>query len=327
MIPASVGGYRLTRRSPRRTRLVKSLVTMNATILVPSIEVGGTHVTAGLVEFGDGPPRVLHDGGNPSTPPAPPSRSSTPSRTARRRSRRRAARPGERAVPGPFDYARGIGLFRGVGKFESLYGVEIEASLRERLPGTGPMRFLNDAEAFLLGEWSAGAARGHGRAAGITLGTGIGSAFLAGGVAVTVGPDVPPEGRADLLTWDGRPLEESVSRRAIIAGYERATGVHTDVREIAALARSDVPAARDVLDHAFRVLGRALGSWWVRFGASVVVVGGAMAGSWDLIEPALLSGAAPAGAVPPLVRPHHPDFAPLIGAALHAHPAGRPGSA
>lgn len=300
---------------------------MNATILVPSIEVGGTHVTAGLVEFGDGPPRVLHDRREPLDA------AGTAEQIIDAIADCAAAIPAPRgsawgaAVPGPFDYARGIGLFRGVGKFESLYGVEIEASLRERLPGTGPMRFLNDAEAFLLGEWSAGAARGHGRAAGITLGTGIGSAFLAGGVAVTVGPDVPPEGRADLLTWDGRPLEESVSRRAIIAGYERATGVHTDVREIAALARSDVPAARDVLDHAFRVLGRALGSWWVRFGASVVVVGGAMAGSWDLIEPALLSGAAPAGAVPPLVRPHHPDFAPLIGAALHAHPAGRPGSA
>jgi glucokinase len=302
---------------------------MSATTLTPSLEIGGTHVTAALVELGGGPPRVLRNRREPldaagtapqiidgiahcaAAIPAPP-----------------GATWGA-AVPGPFDYEHGIALFRGVGKFESLYGVGLEAALRDRLPHTGPMRFLNDAEAFLLGEWSTGAARGHRRAAGLTLGTGIGSAFLTDGVTVTTGSRVPPEGRADLLTWDGRPLEESVSRRAIVASYERATGMRADVREIATMARSGAPVAREVLEHAFRTLGRALGPWWGRFDASIVVVGGAMAGSWDLVEPALVAGAESegGGAVPPMITSHHPDLAPLIGAALHVHPADRPGNA
>ena len=301
---------------------------MSAPTLTASLDIGGTHVTAGLVELGDGPPRVVRDRREPLDA------AGTADQIIDGIAHCAAAMPAPdgstwgAAVPGPFDYAHGIGLFRGVGKFESLYGVGLERSLRDRLPHIGAVRFVNDAEAFLLGEWSAGVARGHRRATGITLGTGIGSAFLADGVAVTSGPGVPPEGRADLLTWDGRPLEESVSRRAIVAGYERATGVHADVREIATMARYGVPAAREVLTQAFRTLGRALGPWWVRFDASIVVVGGAMARSWDLIEPALVAGAESeaGGVVPPMVTPRHPDLAPLIGAALHVRPADRHGA-
>jgi glucokinase len=293
---------------------------MNVTTVTPGLEIGGTHVTAGLVEFGDGPPRVRHDRREPLDA------TGTAEQIIDTIARCAAAIPAPpgatwgAAVPGPFDYERGIGLFRGVGKFDALHGVEVGASLLGRLPGAGPVRFLNDADAFLLGEWCAGAARGHRRAAGLTLGTGVGSSFLADGAPVTGGEEVPPEGRAHLLTWNDRPLEETVSRRAIMARYERITGERVDVREIAARAGSGAPAAREVLERAFRALGRALGPWWVRFGASVVVVGGAMAGSWDLIEPALVAGAEAEtdGSAPSLVAAHHPGQAPLIGAALHA---------
>ena len=65
------------------------------------------------------------------------------------------------AMPDPFDYARGIATFRDVGKFDAIYGVDVGAVLRDRLPAR-PSRvsFVNDADAFILGEWSTGAARG-----------------------------------------------------------------------------------------------------------------------------------------------------------------------
>jgi glucokinase len=56
----------------------------------------------------------------------------------------------------------------------------------------GQVRFLLDSAAFLLGEIGAGEARGVERAVGITLGTGIGSAFAVDGQIVTEGPGVPP---------------------------------------------------------------------------------------------------------------------------------------
>src|SRR5688572_21060975 len=84
------------------------------------------------------------------------------------------------AVPGPFDYERGISLVRH--KLLELHGVDLRSELAAAL-GFAPssIRFLNDAAAFALGEWWVGAARGHRRAVGITLGTGLGSAFLDAG--------------------------------------------------------------------------------------------------------------------------------------------------
>ena len=98
------------------------------------------------------------------------------------------------AVPGPFDYDAGIGRYRDVGKYEALNGVDVRAGLTERLPSP-PARitFLNDAQAFGLGEWLTGAGRPYTRVLAITLGTGVGSAFVDDGTVVTTGDRVPPE--------------------------------------------------------------------------------------------------------------------------------------
>jgi glucokinase len=220
------------------------------------------------------------------------------------------------AVPGPFDHQRGVAQYRSVGKFDSLYGVDLGSELSARMRGRpGSLTFVNDAEAFLLGEWSHGAAAGHDRVVGITLGTGVGSAFLAEGTIVADGPLVPPEGRADLLHHDGRPLEDTVSRRAIIGRYRERTGQTLDVRDIAARARGGDVAARTLLDETFRALGRALDPWLDRFDPTLVVVGGSMTGSWDLLEPAIrsgLTGRYAASGV--LARAAHPDTAALVGA-------------
>jgi predicted NBD/HSP70 family sugar kinase len=197
------------------------------------------------------------------------------------------------AIPGPFDIVRGVGLFHSVGKFDALNGVDVRTPLARGL-GLEPDRvvFVPDAQAFLRGEWVAGAAAGHDRAAGITLGTGVGSAFLASGEIVADGKLVPPEGRVDLIEIDGRPLEETVSRRAILAAYEKAAASPhgIDVQEIFERARAGQDAARSVIDTAITALGRALGPWLDGFGATVLVVGGAMSGSWDLIESPLRDG-------------------------------------
>ncbi|MCW3844664.1 ROK family protein [Micromonospora yasonensis] len=229
------------------------------------------------------------------------------------------------AVPGPFDVARGVGLFQSVGKFDSLYGVDVRSAVADGLGlARSRLRFINDAEAFLIGEWVAGAVSGHDRAAAITLGTGVGSAFLADGTIVAAGDSVPPEGRVDLLTIGGRPLEEIVSRRALLTAY--GGGPDIDIRDIAERARSGEPQAQAVIDTAMRALGRALGPWLTRFQATVLVVGGAISASWDLIEPPLRAGLGGAG--PALVPARQPVLSPLVGAAWHCcrtiPPAGIP---
>jgi glucokinase len=198
------------------------------------------------------------------------------------------------AVPGPFDYTRGIGLFRDVGKFDGLHGVDVRRGLMMRIrPSPFAVRFLNDADAFGVGEYAAGAARGHDRAVCITLGTGVGSAFLDRGQPVNSGPTVPPDGSIHLVVHEGRPLEETVSRRAIRTAYAATAGspgVAPDVHVIAERSRHGDEAAGAVLAHAFRGLGAALAPLVQRFEASIVVIGGSMAGSWDIVEPAVRLG-------------------------------------
>jgi glucokinase len=262
---------------------------------VPVLEIGGTHVTAALVDAGTW--RVVPDTGGRSALDA---RGTVDEIVATLVEAAVALQPADGslwgvAIPGPFDYARGVANFHGVSKFDALRGLDLGDVLRRMLTGgTGKVHFVNDAEAFAVGEWVAGAANGHERAVGVTLGTGIGSAFLADGLAQSRGPGVPPQGRLDLLEVAGRPLEESVSRRAIRTHYaalagEGATG-RLDVREIATRARAGDAAASRAIDETLRVLGRVLAPRAVDFGASIVVVGGSIALAWDVIDRPLRTG-------------------------------------
>ncbi|MBM7173741.1 ROK family protein [Streptomyces sp. G44] len=289
----------------------------------PVLEIGGTHVTAALAD--------------PDT--------ATVARSVRRPLDARGtaehilgavvrcageleAAPGEVwgvAVPGPFDHDKGIARFEGVGKFEDLYGIDVRSVLLDGVwPRPAETVFLNDAHAFLLGEWRAGAARGHHRCVGITLGTGVGSAFAVDGEVRRTGPGVPPQGRVDLLRVGGRPLEYSVSRRAILTRYggDEPDGVlnsaldgAVDVREMADRARAGERHARHVFDETFTLLGAVLAPHLRAFDATALVVGGAMAASWDLIRPALRAGL---GDTPVALRAGVlGDNAALIGAAAY----------
>jgi glucokinase len=71
----------------------------------------------------------------------------------------------------------------------------MRAGLMERIrPTPADVRFLNDAYGFGLGELRAGAASGHERAVVTTLGTGVGSAFLAAGSLIDDDPSAYPRG-------------------------------------------------------------------------------------------------------------------------------------
>jgi glucokinase len=222
------------------------------------------------------------------------------------------------ALPGPFDYERGVGRYVGMGKFDALCGYDLRAALSPLLPGSGHVSFHNDAEAFLLGEWWAGAARGHHNAVGITLGTGVGSCFLRDGRVLRQGPGIPPDGRVDLLRYAGKPLEETVSRNAIRRAYGQSTGVPPtlDVREIAERARQADPAAADVFARTFYALGTVLGPGLAAFDPTILVVGGSIAASWDLVAGPLRAGLG--NTVPALEPARHPAAAPLLGAACLA---------
>ena len=188
------------------------------------------------------------------------------------------------AMPGPFDYQAGVSRMRH--KLPYLFGVDLRQALAGRFAWQGSqVRFLNDAAAYLLGEIGAGAARGVARAVGITLGTGIGSAFGVDGRVVTEGPGVPPGGEIWNLPYEGGIIEDALSTRAIQGNYQRRTGTLREVAEIAAAA-ADNPDAAQVFAEFGRHLGLALRMTLATFAPNVVVIGGGISRSAHLFLPA-----------------------------------------
>lgn len=292
------------------------------TRVVGALEIGGTHVSAGRVDIARSrldPPggfRLALDGGSTReelirTIAGAASETNLPA----------IDRWGV-ATPGPFDYVRGVSRIRGVAKLDALYDVDLRELLSRALGLERPERvcFLNDAHAFLLGEWWAGAAKGHARAMGLTLGTGLGSGFIADGELVVSGPDVPPEARLDLLPFRGGAIEDVVSSRGIVSafGVEREFGAEVDVAEIARRARDGDRRAATVFREFGSALGEFVGPWIVRFAPTCLVFGGSITRAWQLFDDGFL-GSCPEAAwlrrCGPAVRP---DEAPLLGAALHA---------
>jgi glucokinase len=226
------------------------------------------------------------------------------------------------AFPGPFDYVRGVGLFEGVEKFDALRNVDVRRALAGGLGCRQELLvFVNDADAFALGAWAEGPR--HGRSIGLTLGTGVGSGFVDDGRPVDDGDHVPPDGELHFVEYAGRPLEDTVSARAIVAAYTAASGHQLPgAREVADLARNGDALAQQAFRGAFRALGEAVAPWVDRFGAQELTFGGSIAGAWDLVEPAVAQGlhSALAGPMPGLSVAPDAERAALVGAALAAGP-------
>lgn len=281
---------------------------------VPVLEIGGTHVTGALVQDGtllDQPMRADF-----ASDPDIDDFVATIATVLRRMGPGVPRQGWGIALPGPFDYAHGIGDFTGVGKFAMLSGVDIRALLRHRL-GIEVAVFLNDADAFGLGEALSGAGAGHDPSVYLTLGTGVGSAWIREGQCVHDGPDVPPDGHAYRTSVDGRPLEESMSRRALLAQWQR-LGHDGDVSGIAVAARFGDLAAHQVFAIAYDALARSLAPYLRSFHARVVVMGGSIATSFDLIDQHLVPALRNQGVEAPVRPAAHPGTSPLIGAGREA---------
>jgi len=190
----------------------------------------------------------------------------------------------ELAMPGPFDFDHGVSLMRH--KLPYLYGVNLRQPLAHHFGcHAGQVRFLLDSAAFLLGEIGAGGARGVPRAVGITLGTGIGSAFAVDGQIVTEGPGVAPGGEIWDLPFESGIVEDALSTRGVQRNYQRRTGVLLDVARIAAAAGED-PDAAAAFSEFGHDLGLAMRMVLSEFAPQVVVLGGGISRSAHLFLPA-----------------------------------------
>ncbi|MBC8034062.1 MAG: ROK family protein [Chitinophagaceae bacterium] len=214
------------------------------------------------------------------------------------------------AMPGPFNYATGVSLIKGFDKFEALYQMNIREELARCLSiDKEDLRFRNDAEAFLEGEVYGGAAKGYTHAAGVTLGTGFGSAFSHNGQT--------GDAELSVTQYKGEKIEEFVSTRGIVRRYKELTGRSIrDAREAAELYHSDPDAAA-----AFNIFAIDL-TWILKIlieneQPEIVVIGGSIAHSWELFMKTVIGNISEAMPdAPKIVKAALAENAALVGGAF-----------
>ena len=223
------------------------------------------------------------------------------------------------AVPGPFDLSQGVSRMKH--KFHSLYEVALRYELASALSALFACRperitFLNDADAFLLGELCRHPAR---RALGITLGTGIGSAFAVDGCVVSSGPGVPAQRRSLLPALerrdDGRCDLHPRHSCPCTTGW--AASWPTCARVAHGCPPHD-PGARQTMEQFGETLGQVLRILCAGFRPDLIVLGGSITRSSETFAAHLLSQL-------PMPRPElhfssETEASAIAGALRHVEP-------
>ena len=188
------------------------------------------------------------------------------------------------AMPGPFDYVKGISYIRGVAKYENLYGVNVTDAIADNLGLHDGflIRFMNDASAFAVGEAWAGSASKFNRSLSITFGTGFGSAFISNRIPIVDGPEVPKLGCIYHLPYKDGIADDYFSTRGLLSRYKKLTGKElSGVKELASMAATDKVVADLFTDFGDNA-GIFLAPWLKVFKAEILVIGGNISHAYNL---------------------------------------------
>ena len=192
------------------------------------------------------------------------------------------------SIPGPFDYVNGVCLKGWCNKQDSLYGANLKSYFHEHLllPPNTPFLFANDASCFGLGESLA--MNSDTDLIAVTLGRGLGGAFVRGHTLVKTGEAVPPNGYLFNTDFKNGVAEDYISCPWLEDEYSEWAGKQVSVKEIAekAIHRKDEQAIA-----LFEVFGenlaKCLSKWIKSFGAKKIVLGGQICKSKELFLPSL----------------------------------------
>lgn len=191
------------------------------------------------------------------------------------------------AMPGPFDYRNGIAWFdKNVDKFHNLTGVDVKQELIRRLelPVDFPIRFLNDASSFAVGEANVEPASKFNRIIALTLGTGFGTTFIKNGLPVAGEDGIPEDGFLYHIPFQQSIADEYFSTRWFLNEYKKQTGIDIlGVKELAKLAEND-SIAKELFNDFGKNLGSFLVPWIKKFGAEYIVLGGNISKSYLLFR-------------------------------------------
>ena len=266
---------------------------MNAPNLSLGLDVGGSHVTASLVDASFGGKqclRLVHKRMDSFAP------ASVIVGAIGDCIKEAAAGTAVGAIgiafPGPFNYGKGICTVHGVGgKFEQMFGLHLGQALQDatHMPDTA-FRFFNDAHCFAVGAYVRNGLKSK-RTVFLTLGSGFGSSFMEEGRLVTHHPALPA-----LCAFYNEPFGTSIaddyfSTRWFHDAYRRVTAQElAGVRELAEM-HSEV--ARSIFNEFGANLGEFLLPRLEKFQCDELVIGGNIAKAGNLFFNALKNGLKP----------------------------------
>ncbi|GAA1835015.1 ROK family protein [Microlunatus capsulatus] len=197
-------------------------------------------------------------------------------------------------VPGIIDVPRGVvRAAPNVG----WYDVPLRHRLSDLTGRTGTV--AHDVRSGGLAEWRVGAAVGARNLLFLPLGTGIAGAMVvdgrmvdADGYAGEIGHiAVPAAGDAACLCGQQGCLETVASASGVARTHARLSGgPAVEAREVADRARAGEPAAVEAFALAVQALVEALTTYATLLGPETVVVGGGLAGAFDLLGPPIAAG-------------------------------------
>jgi len=190
------------------------------------------------------------------------------------------------AMPGPFDYPDGIARFHGVRKYDALNQVPVREEIRKRLglASDFPVRFLNDATCFAVGEAWMGEASRFERSVAITLGTGFGSAFLINGIPVETGNTVPESGCVYHLPYRDSTANDYFSSQWFRLEYnKRFHRESPGLKELSEQAGNN-PGIMALFREFGASLALFLAPWLRRYEAGCLTIGGNISKSYHLFE-------------------------------------------
>jgi glucokinase len=212
------------------------------------------------------------------------------------------------AMPGPFDYEKGISKIKGVAKFDSLFGLNVKEMLAQSL-GVAPsqIKMMNDAGCFLQGEVYAGSAKGFNHVIGLTLGTGLGTARYHDGVG--------DDANLWCMPFNDSIAEDYISTRWFVNRYQELSGAAIkDVKALAEIYKTD-----EFAKLIFKEFGQNLALFIEEFikkdNPEVVIIGGNIANAYHLFKSEMTNHFKRADINPTICLSKLNEEAALLGAA------------
>lgn len=213
------------------------------------------------------------------------------------------------AMPGPFDYENGISFIRGLDKYESLYDINIKEELANTLNLSHKhVLFRNDAEAFLHGEVATGLVEMNNRVLGLTLGTGMGTAFSHVGKTTDL--------NLGSMTYETSIADDFFTTRWFVKRYEALSGNKVaNVEALSELVEKD-RAVEVLFEEYADGLSSFLADHIAGLKIDTLVFGGNISKASRLFLPQFSARLASLGATPTVKMAQQGEQSAMIGAAF-----------